>query len=200
MIKQIYKKNKVYFSLVLILFVILIMSLIFPAKQYKVDLYENKNQDTVGKIYKTDFVQQSFVASKNYNSFGIPIATYSEILNKGKLYVSINDGKKEKKFIINLNSVIDNQYVYFKYKLIKNKNYKISLATRNNNKPITFITTDKKYNGATLVLNGEAKNYNIKLGFRYNKNSYYTSFYILFILVLFITYGVLNIEIGEDKK
>ena len=182
----------------IILFIIVSFSIIIlPSKTYEQDTYEIINKSIIEDFSTSDYLEEEFVSKDNYNYVGIQVATYSTLVRKGKMIVTIiNQNGKEKKYVIKVNSIIDNQEHYFKYKLKKNKKYKIRIENKNLSSPVTIITTDAKIKDAELSINGSSSDKNLVLSFIKSKKNYYNIWYCLLIIAVLSSYAIM---IKENK-
>ena len=98
---------------IIILIIVSVLMLLFPKKTYTSEAFEIVDRDTVKEFYNDDLIEQEFISKNNYKSVGIQIATYATLVKNGQLIVIIENEKgQQKKYTINTDSIIDNQFYY----------------------------------------------------------------------------------------
>lgn len=195
------KDHKICLAIIILLVIVIIITLIMPAKQLSTDTYETLDQWILGELTEEDEVIQTFRPKKNYQRMGLPFATYSQIIEKGNVIVTItNDKGKEKKVKIKASSIIDNEYYYIKYNLKKNRDYEVKITFENLDKPITLKATKKEIENTTLQVNGEQQEGNIILSLMYSENNYFNIWYSIFGITITSSYIALAKERKKHEK
>lgn len=190
-------KYNITITAIIILILLSIAIVIFPGKTYKSNSFEILDQEILDELKDNDHLEQSFISDDNYNFVGIPIATYSKLIKKGKIIVTISNEKgKTKKYIINSDTLLDCKPYFFKYNLRKNKAYKINVIIDKLSSPITLQVTNAKIDDATLIINNEKSDKNITLYFLKAKKDYYAIWYCLLIISILSCYAIM---IKENK-
>ena len=195
------KDHKICLAIIIVLVIVIIITLIMPAKQLSTDTYETLDQWILGELTEEDEVIQTFRPEKNYQRMGLPFATYSQIIEKGNVIVTItNDKGKEKKVKIKASSIIDNEYYYIKYNFKKNKDYEVKITFENLDKPITLKATKKEIKNTTLQVNDEEQEGNIILSLMYSENNYFNIWYSIFGITITSSYIALAKERKKHEK
>lgn len=195
------KDHKICLAIIIVLVIVIIITLIMPAKQLSTDTYETLDQWILGELTEEDEVIQTFRPKKNYQRMGLPFATYSQIIEKGNVIVTItNDKGKEKKVKIKASSIIDNEYYYIKYNFKKNRDYEVKITFENLDKPITLKATKKEIENTTLQVNGEQQEGNIILSLMYSENNYFNIWYSIFGITITSSYIALAKERKKHEK
>lgn len=195
------KDHKICLAIIILLVIVIIITLIMPAKQLSTDTYETLDQWILGELTEEDEVIQTFRPKKNYQRMGLPFATYSQIIEKGNVIVTItNDKGKEKKVKIKASSIIDNEYYYIKYNLKKNRDYEVKITFENLDKPITLKATKKEIKNTTLQVNDEEQEGNIILSLMYSENNYFNIWYSIFGITITSSYIALAKERKKHEK
>ena len=195
------KDHKICLAIIIVLVIVIIITLIMPAKQLSTDTYETLNQWILGELTEEDEVIQTFRPEKNYQRMGLPFATYSQIIEKGNVIVTItNDKGKEKKVKIKASSIIDNEYYYIKYNFKKNRDYEVKITFENLDKPITLKATKKEIKNTTLQVNDEEQEGNIILSLMYSENNYFNIWYSIFGITITSSYIALAKERRKHEK
>ena len=190
-------KYNITILLIIILVIMSIGILIAPSKTYKAHTYEVLDLEYLDKFSNNDYFEQSFISDDNYNYFGIPIATYNTLIEKGRLNVSIiNENGKEKKYTIDVTSVLDTQEYYLKYNLKKNRKYTIRVTSEDLSSPVSFTITNANIKNTELVVNGEQIDKTIVLSFMKSKKNYFNIWYYLLIISVLSSYAIM---IKENK-
>lgn len=191
------KNHKICLAIIILLVIVIIITLIMPAKQLSTDTYETIDQWILGELTEEDEVIQTFRPEKNYQRIGLPFATYSQIIEKGNVIVTItNDKGKEKKVKIKASSIIDNEYYYIKYNFKKNRDYEVKITFENLDKPITLKATKKEIKNTTLQVNDEEQEGNIILSLMYSENNYFNIWYSIFGITITSSY----IALAKERK
>lgn len=191
------KNHKICLAIIILLVIVIIITLIMPAKQLSTDTYETLDQWILGELTEEDEIIQTFRPEKNYQRMGLPFATYSQIIEKGNVIVTItNDKGKEKKVKIKASSIIDNEYYYIKYNFKKNKDYEVKITFENLDKPITLKATKKEIKNTTLQVNDEEQEGNIILSLMYSENNYFNIWYSIFGITITSSY----IALAKERK
>lgn len=191
------KNHKICLAIIILLVIVIIITLIMPAKQLSTDTYETLDQWILGELTEEDEVIQTFRPEKNYQRMGLPFATYSQIIEKGNVIVTItNDKGKEKKVKIKASSIIDNEYYYIKYNFKKNRDYEVKITFENLDKPITLKATKKEIKNTTLQVNDEEQEGNIILSLMYSENNYFNIWYSIFGITITSSY----IALAKERK
>ena len=191
------KNHKICLAIIILLVIVIIITLIMPAKQLSTDTYETLDQWILGELTEEDEVIQTLRPEKNYQRIGLPFATYSQIIEKGNVIVTItNDKGKEKKVKIKASSIIDNEYYYIKYNFKKNKDYEVKITFENLDKPITLKATKKEIKNTTLQVNDEEQEGNIILSLMYSENNYFNIWYSIFGITITSSY----IALAKERK
>ena len=195
------KDHKICLAIIIVLVIVIIITLIMPAKQLSTDTYETLDQWILGELTEEDEVIQTFRPEKNYQRMGLPFATYSQIIEKGNVIVTITNNKgKEKKVKIKASSIIDNEYYYIKYNFKKNKDYEVKITFENLDKPITLKATKKEIKNTTLQVNDEEQEGNIILSLMYSENNYFNIWYSIFGITITSSYIALAKERKKHEK
>mgnify|MGYP001623829220 FL=1 len=195
------KNHKICLAIIILLVIVIIITLIMPAKQLSTDTYETIDQWILGELTEEDEVIQTFRPEKNYQRIGLPFATYSQIIEKGNVIVTItNDKGKEKKVKIKASSIIDNEYYYIKYNFKKNRDYEVKITFENLDKPITLKATKKEIKNTTLQVNDEEQEGNIILSLMYSENNYFNIWYSIFGITITSSYIALAKERKKHEK
>lgn len=195
------KDHKICLAIIIVLVIVIIITLIMPAKQLSTDTYETLDQWILGELTEEDEVIQTFRPEKNYQRIGLPFATYSQIIEKGNVIVTItNDKGKEKKVKIKASSIIDNEYYYIKYNFKKNRDYEVKITFQNLDKPITLKATKKEIKNTTLQVNDEEQEGNIILSLMYSENNYFNIWYSIFGITITSSYIALAKERKKHEK
>ena len=195
------KNHKICLAIIIVLVIVIIITLIMPAKQLSTDTYETLDQWILGELTEEDEVIQTFRPEKNYQRIGLPFATYSQIIEKGNVIVTItNDKGKEKKVKIKASSIIDNEYYYIKYNFKKNRDYEVKITFQNLDKPITLKATKKEIKNTTLQVNDEEQEGNIILSLMYSENNYFNIWYSIFGITITSSYIALAKERKKHEK
>ena len=195
------KNHKICLAIIILLVIVIIITLIMPAKQLSTDTYETLDQWILGELTEEDEVIQTFRPEKNYQRIGLPFATYSQIIEKGNVIVTItNDKGKEKKVKIKASSIIDNEYYYIKYNFKKNRDYEVKITFQNLDKPITLKATKKEIKNTTLQVNDEEQEGNIILSLMYSENNYFNIWYSIFGITITSSYIALAKERKKHEK
>lgn len=195
------KNHKICLAIIILLVIVIIITLIMPAKQLSTDTYETLDQWILGELTEEDKVIQTFRPEKNYQRMGLPFATYSQIIEKGNVIVTItNDKGKEKKVKIKASSIIDNEYYYIKYNFKKNRDYEVKITFENLDKPITLKATKKEIKNTTLQVNDEEQEGNIILSLMYSENNYFNIWYSIFGITITSSYIALAKERKKHEK
>ena len=195
------KNHKICLAIIILLVIVIIITLIMPAKQLSTDTYETLDQWILGELTEGDEVIQTFRPEKNYQRIGLPFATYSQIIEKGNVIVTItNDKGKEKKVKIKASSIIDNEYYYIKYNFKKNRDYEVKITFENLDKPITLKATKKEIKNTTLQVNDEEQEGNIILSLMYSENNYFNIWYSIFGITITSSYIALAKERKKHEK
>lgn len=195
------KNHKICLAIIILLVIVIIITLIMPAKQLSTDTYETLDQWILGELTEEDEIIQTFRPEKNYQRMGLPFATYSQIIEKGNVIVTItNDKGKEKKVKIKASSIIDNEYYYIKYNFKKNRDYKVKITFENLDKPITLKATKKEIKNTTLQVNDEEQEGNIILSLMYSENNYFNIWYSIFGITITSSYIALAKERKKHEK
>ena len=195
------KNHKICLAIIILLVIVIIITLIMPAKQLSTDTYETIDQWILGELTEEDEVIQTFRPEKNYQRIGLPFATYSQIIEKGNVIVTItNDKRKEKKVKIKASSIIDNEYYYIKYNFKKNRDYEVKITFQNLDKPITLKATKKEIKNTTLQVNDEEQEGNIILSLMYSENNYFNIWYSIFGITITSSYITLAKERKKHEK
>ena len=190
-------KYSITILLIIILVIVSIIILVMPGKTYKADTYETIDLEYLDKFSNNNSLEQSFVSKDNYSYIGFPIATYNTLIKEGILKVSIiNESGKEKKYSVNVDSVLDAQDHYFKYNLKKNKKYTIIVTSENLSSPVTFAVTNADIKNTKLVVDGKQINKTLVLSFMKSKKNYFSIWYCLLIISVLSSYAIL---IKENK-
>lgn len=191
------KNHKICLAIIILLVIVIIITLIMPAKQLSTDTYETLDQWILGELTEGDEVIQTFRPEKSYQRIGLPFATYSQIIEKGNVIVTItNDKGKEKKAKIKASSIIDNEYYYIKYNFKKNRDYEVKITFENLDKPITLKATKKEIKNTTLQVNDEEQEGNIILSLMYSENNYFNIWYSIFGITITSSY----IALAKERK
>lgn len=191
------KDHKICLAIIILLVIVIIITLIMPAKQLSTDTYETLDQWILGELTEEDEIIQTFRPEKNYQRMGLPFATYSQIIEKGNVIVTItNDKGKEKKVKIKASSIIDNEYYYIKYNFKKNRDYEVKITFQNLDKPITLKATKKEIKNTTLQVNDEEQEGNIILSLMYSENNYFNIWYSIFGITITSSY----IALAKERK
>lgn len=191
------KNHKICLAIIILLVIVIIITLIMPAKQLSTDTYETLDQWILGELTEEDEIIQTFRPEKNYQRMGLPFATYSQIIEKGNVIVTItNDKGKEKKVKIKASSIIDNEYYYIKYNFKKNRDYEVKITFENLDKPITLKATKKEIKNTTLQVNDEEQEGNIILSLMYSENNYFNIWYSIFGITITSSY----IALAKERK
>ena len=191
------KDHKICLAIIILLVIVIIITLIMPAKQLSTDTYETLDQWILGELTEEDEIIQTFRPEKNYQRMGLPFATYSQIIEKGNVIVTItNDKGKEKKVKIKASSIIDNEYYYIKYNFKKNRDYEVKITFENLDKPITLKATKKEIKNTTLQVNDEEQEGNIILSLMYSENNYFNIWYSIFGITITSSY----IALAKERK
>ncbi len=189
------KKSKVVliaYSLLTLLFVILVISLIFPKSTFSSKAYELKDITPIGEIYNHDVIQQHFIAEDDYYKVGIFFANYGKLIHQGNLVLKImGENNQEKVIKTKLSELGDNEYYYFNYTFKKNKKNSLSLTIEDSKDPISLYTTKAQVKDATLVYKGENREDIMILSFLYKKKDYFKVWYCLFAITLIAGYIIL---------
>ena len=195
------KDHKICLAIIIVLVIVIIITLIMPAKQLSTDTYETLDQWILGELTEEDEVIQTFRPEKNYQRMGLPFATYSQIIEKGNVIVTITNNKgKEKRIKIKASSIIDNEYYYIKYNFKKNKDYEVKITFENLDKPITLKATKKEIKNTTLQVNDEEQEGNIILSLMYSENNYFNIWYSIFGITITSSYIALAKERKKHEK
>lgn len=195
------KDHKICLAIIILLVIVIIITLIMPAKQLSTDTYETLDQWILGELTEEDEIIQTFRPEKNYQRMGLPFATYSQIIEKGNVIVTItNDKGKEKKVKIKASSIIDNEYYYIKYNFKKNRDYEVKITFENLDKPITLKATKKEIKNTTLQVNDEEQEGNIILSLMYSENNYFNIWYSIFGITITSSYIALAKERKKHEK
>ena len=195
------KNHKICLAIIIVLVIVIIITLIMPAKQLSTDTYETLDQWILGELTEEDEIIQTFRPEKNYQRMGLPFATYSQIIEKGNVIVTItNDKGKEKKVKIKASSIIDNEYYYIKYNFKKNRDYEVKITFQNLDKPITLKATKKEIKNTTLQVNDEEQEGNIILSLMYSENNYFNIWYSIFGITITSSYIALAKERKKHEK
>ena len=195
------KDHKICLAIIILLVIVIIITLIMPAKQLSTDTYETLDQWILGELTEEDEIIQTFRPEKNYQRMGLPFATYSQIIEKGNVIVTItNDKGKEKKVKIKASSIIDNEYYYIKYNFKKNRDYEVKITFQNLDKPITLKATKKEIKNTTLQVNDEEQEGNIILSLMYSENNYFNIWYSIFGITITSSYIALAKERKKHEK
>lgn len=195
------KNHKICLAIIILLVIVIIITLIMPAKQLSTDTYETLDQWILGELTEEDEIIQTFRPEKNYQRMGLPFATYSQIIEKGNVIVTItNDKGKEKKVKIKASSIIDNEYYYIKYNFKKNRDYEVKITFENLDKPITLKATKKEIKNTTLQVNDEEQEGNIILSLMYSENNYFNIWYSIFGITITSSYIALAKERKKHEK
>ena len=195
------KDHKICLAIIILLVIVIIITLIMPAKQLSTDTYETLDQWILGELTEEDEIIQTFRPEKNYQRMGLPFATYSQIIEKGNVIVTItNDKGKEKKVKIKASSIIDNEYYYIKYNFKKNRDYEVKITFENLDKPITLKATKKEIKNSTLQVNDEEQEGNIILSLMYSENNYFNIWYSIFGITITSSYIALAKERKKHEK
>ena len=195
------KDHKICLAIIILLVIVIIITLIMPAKQLSTDTYETLDQWILGELTEEDEIIQTFRPEKNYQRMGLPFATYSQIIEKGNVIVTItNDKGKEKKVKIKASSIIDNEYYYIKYNFKKNRDYEVKITFENLDKPITLKATKKEIKNTTLQVNDEEQEGNIILSLMYSENNYFNIWYSIFGITITSSYIALAKERRKHEK
>ena len=182
-------KYNITLIMIIILIIVSVLMVLFPKKTYTSEAFEIVNRDTVKEFYNDDLIEQEFISKNNYKSVGIQIATYATLVKNGQLIVIIeNERGQQKKYTINTDSIIDNQFYYLKYNLRKNKHYKLIIDGEKLSTPVTFLTTQKQIEGAKLTINGKEKKSSLILAFIKTKKNYFSIWYCLLAISILTTY------------
>ena len=191
------KNHKICLAIIILLVIVIIITLIMPAKQLSTDTYETLDQWILGELTEGDEVIQTFRPEKSYQRIGLPFATYSQIIEKGNVIVTItNDKGKEKKVKIKASSIIDNEYYYIKYNFKKNRDYEVKITFENLDKPITLKATKTEIKNTTLQVNDEEQEGNIILSLMYSENNYFNIWYSIFGITITSSY----IALAKERK
>ena len=168
------KNHKICLAIIILLVIVIIITLIMPAKQLSADTYETLDQWILGELTEGDEVIQTFRPEKSYQRIGLPFATYSQIIEKGNVIVTItNDKGKEKK---------------------------VKITFENLDKPITLKATKKEIENTTLQVNGEQQEGNIILSLMYSENNYFNIWYSIFGITITSSYIALAKERKKHEK
>ena len=195
------KNHKICLAIIILLVIVIIITLIMPAKQLSTDTYETLDQWILGELTEEDEVIQTFRPEKNYQRMGLPFATYSQIIEKGNVIVTITNNKgKEKRIKIKASSIIDNEYYYIKYNFKKNRDYEVKITFENLDKPITLKATKKEIKNTTLQVNDEEQEGNIILSLMYSENNYFNIWYSIFGITITSSYIALAKERKKHEK
>lgn len=190
-------KKKICLTILVILFLIIVYTLLFPQVVSNSTSFEVKDRSTLDELKNNDNITQTFVSNGDYTHFGISLATYGQIYQKGKLIIKITNEKgKTKKFNLKMSSIADNSTCYFKYKLKKGKKYTLNINIKKSDVPITVYTTKAKIKDSSLTVNDKSLKQNIILSFMYPKKDYFLIWYSILGMACVSCYLTL---IMEDK-
>lgn len=183
------KKKIILFSVLLILFVIIML---FPYKTDSVKTYNHVNKNPIDKLDDNDYLEQVFEADDNYNYVGLFYANYGRLIKKGYIKLSIlNEQGKIKKYKIKVQTLFDNSPFYVKYKVKKGKKYRIVIENKTK-KDITFYTTDDKIKNAEFYRNGELQSNNLILSFKKKSVSHKLIWYYFMFITIFMMFYILS--------
>lgn len=195
------KDHKICLAIIILLVIVIIITLIMPTKQLSTDTYETLDQWILGELTEGDEIIQTFQPEKSYQRIGLPFATYSQIIEKGNVIVTItNDKGKEKRIKVKASSIIDNEYYYIKYNFKKNREYEVKITFQNLDKPITLKATKKEIKNASLKVNGEEQTGSIILSLMYSENNYFNIWYSIFGITITSSYIALAKERRKHEK
>lgn len=183
-------REKIILILIIILVGLIIFSLIKPAKTYSMVTSGDDKQKVIGELVNNDRIVQDFSLKKNSNIIGFRFATYGNNITKGKVIVTISNGKKTKKYKIKASKLVDNEMYFIKYKFKKDKRYKIDITVKNTNLPITLYITDRMDN-TTMYLNDKKQNSSLYFATVYKKNNYFYIWYYLLGIFMLLLYNSL---------
>lgn len=186
------KQLVISYSLLILLFVLFIISLIFPKSTFSSKAYELKEIAPIGEIHNHDVIKQQFIAEDDYYKVGIFFANYGKLMNQGNLVLKImNDDDQKKVIKTKLSTLEDNEYYYFDYPFKKNKKYVLSLTIEGAEDPISLYTTKARIKDTTLVYKGEDRKDTMILSFLYKKKDYFKVWYCLFAITFVVGYIIL---------
>ncbi len=181
-------KIKVSLILIIILVLLIVFSLIIPVKTYSMTTSGDDKQKVVGELFNNDRITQNFSLHENSSFIGFRFATYGRNFTKGKIVVTISNGKKSKKYKIKADKLVDNEMYFLKYNFKKNKKYKIDILIKNTNYPITLYVTYKMSN-TSMYLNDKEQDNSLYFAMVYKKSNYFYIWYYsfgIFVLLLYV--------------
>ena len=186
-----YNNTKIKFSLIIIIILVglILFSLIRPVKTYSMTTSGDDKQKVVGELSNNDRITQDFTLKENSSSIGFRFATYGRDITKGKILVTISNGKKSKKYKIKANKLVDNEMYFLKYKFKRNKKYTVDIIIKNTNYPVTLYITDTM-NNTSMYLNDKEQDNSLYFGTVYKKSNYFYIWYYslgIIVLLLYVT-------------
>ena len=201
-----YKYNKIIFSIALLSIIFIIFLIIFPF-QSKAEV----NSISTSNIYPSQileqnkkYIQKISTTLNQISSIGMTFSTYNVKNNSGTLHVKITDDNNETFYdnIIPLVNLDDNRKYFFEFNTIKNTKNKIFNIEmyyedyeKNNSLAYWYAVNSSDY---FLNISGEDTNQSIIYTLDGKVNDYNVVWYPLMVLSICLT--ILSLGDKEERK
>lgn len=147
-----------------------------------------ENRQVIDKFGDETVIEQEFMPTNNYDSYGIYFSTFDYIHKKGNITVDLVDveTKKHCKKNIFAASLINNTPTKINCQLEKNKKYSLKIKVKNINKKhkITLYCTSYDDDNYKLLINNKESENNLIMYYYKNNRTYSNMIYIILLLIL----------------
>ena len=154
-----------------------------------------ENMKPLDAITPKEHVVQKFTSDGDYTKFGLYYANFSNYIQGGNLYISIENSQGETtNFSYNIGGIFDNSFLYINYPLKKNETYTVTIHISDDAEGITFFTTTTNNYNAVLKINKQTVNSSIIMVFNNSVRDAFAMWYYIMAIALISCYIVLKID------
>lgn len=182
--------NKKTFFIIYNIGIILLLIYFLTCPSYVIEETTNliENRQVLEKFADETTVEQEFMPTENYDSFGVYFATYGYIHKKGSIIADLVDieSKKHCKKNIYATSLTNITPTKINCPLEKNKKYSLKINVKDIHKKheITLYTTSFNDDNHKLLVNNEEANCNLTMYFYKTSRTYSNMIYIVLLVII----------------